>query len=95
MSTIFTALLTEATEDDLQQLAQLLTPFLDSQSSSTGDELQWLDVKQAAAYLACNPQRLYSLKSAGRIPHHKDGSRLLFNRRELDAYIRAGGAIRP
>jgi excisionase family DNA binding protein len=53
------------------------------------------DVQGAAEFLACNPDRIYALTSAGRIPHHKDGSRLLFDRRELREYVRNGGAKRP
>ena len=55
----------------------------------------WMTVTEVAAYLACKPDRIYSLKSAGRIPHYKDGSRLLFERGEIDEWVRAGGGIRP
>ncbi len=55
----------------------------------------WLDVPAAAAHLACGKSRIYALTSAGRIPHHRDGSRLLFRRTELDAWVRAGGEQRP
>nr|MBA2763801.1 helix-turn-helix domain-containing protein [Thermoleophilaceae bacterium] len=55
----------------------------------------YMDVDEAAAFLACTPGRLYALKSANRIPHRKDGSRLLFRRDELHAWIEAGGGCRP
>jgi excisionase family DNA binding protein len=55
----------------------------------------YMDVKAAADYLACKPDRIYALVSAERIPHHRDGSRLLFDRGELREYVRAGGAKRP
>lgn len=65
-------------------------------ASSTGQETTgYLDVSGAADYLACKPSRIYALVSAKRIPHHKDGSRLLFDRAELRAYVEAGGAVRP
>lgn len=47
----------------------------------------WLDVEGAARHLACKPRRIYDLHSQRRIPAHKDGSRLLFRRSELDAYV--------
>ena len=47
----------------------------------------WIDVKAAADHLACKPQRIYDLVHADRIPHHKDGSRLLFRRSELDEWL--------
>jgi excisionase family DNA binding protein len=55
----------------------------------------FLDVTGASKYLACRTSRIYSLVSAGRIPHHRDGSRLLFDRAELREYVRNGGAKRP
>lgn len=55
----------------------------------------WIGVEEAAAHLACGRSRVYALVSAGRIPFAKDGSRLLFRRSELDAWLAAGGGIRP
>lgn len=52
----------------------------------------WLGVEQAAEYIACPRSRIYRLVHLGRIPHEHEGSRLLFNRAELDNWIRAGGA---
>lgn len=55
----------------------------------------WLDVNGAADHLACAPSRIYALVSAKRIPHHRDGSRLLFRRAELDEWVESGGGKRP
>jgi excisionase family DNA binding protein len=55
----------------------------------------FLDAQGAADYLACPLSRIYSLTSTGRLPVHRDGSRLLFDRAELRAYVEAGGAKRP
>lgn len=55
----------------------------------------WLDVDGAAEHLACPKSRIYALTSAGRIPHHKDGSRNLYSPDELDAWVRGGGGLRP
>jgi excisionase family DNA binding protein len=52
----------------------------------------WLNVEQAAEHLCCSRHRLYRLVSMRRVPHHHEGARLLFERSELDAWIRAGGA---
>jgi excisionase family DNA binding protein len=61
------------------------------------DELRrpWLDVAGAAAHLACPPSRVYALVSARRIPHERDGSRLLFRPEALDDWVRRGGGTRP
>ena len=55
----------------------------------------YLDVAGAAEFLACPRSRIYALVSARRLPHHRDGSRLLFDRSELREYVLAGGARRP
>jgi excisionase family DNA binding protein len=47
----------------------------------------WIGVAAAAEHLACKRQRIYDLVHADRIPHHHDGSRLLFRRSELDAWL--------
>ena len=47
----------------------------------------WIDVQAAADHIACKRQRIYDLVHADRIPHHRDGSRLLFRRSELDAWL--------
>jgi excisionase family DNA binding protein len=55
----------------------------------------WLTVGEAAEYLRCPKSRVYSLVSARRIPFVKDGSRTLFSRGELDAWLHNGGGKRP
>ncbi len=55
----------------------------------------WISVAEAATHLACSRSRVYSLVSVGRIPHEKDGSRVLFRRSALDAWVASGGAKRP
>jgi excisionase family DNA binding protein len=47
----------------------------------------WLDVDQAAAYLACSRQRIYDLVSAGTLRPARDGRRVLFRREWLDEYV--------
>ena len=61
----------------------------------TPEATGYLDVAGAADFLACPTSRVYSLVSAGRISHHRDGSRLLFDRGELREYVNNGGAKRP
>jgi excisionase family DNA binding protein len=83
-SAIVDTLLAELTDADLQALAEKLAPYLERPKPDTG----WLDVTGAALHLQCPKSRLYSLVSAHRIPVHRDGSRLLFDRHELDCFIR-------
>ena len=53
---------------------------------------QWMGVDEAAAHLCCSKHRIYHLVSERRIPHEREGARLLFDRQALDAWVRKGGA---
>jgi excisionase family DNA binding protein len=67
---------------DLGRLAELVAARLDHRRSEP-----WVGVREAAAHLACRPQRIYNLVHARAIPHRKDGSRVLFRLSELDAWL--------
>ena len=88
-----TALTIDLPDAKLDELAARVAEIL--RESEPAQTQGFLDVKGAADFLACKPDRIYALKSAGRIPFHKDGSRLLFDPQELRAWVRAGGGIRP
>lgn len=79
--------------DVLDALAERAAAIVAEQLAAEAEP--WLDVDGAAAHLACGKSRIYALVSAKRIPVHRDGSRLLFRRTELDAWVRAGGERRP
>jgi excisionase family DNA binding protein len=97
VNAIVSALIDALADDDqaLDRLADALGSRLAGRPGQTPAADGWLDVEQAAAHLACPKSRLYSLVSARRIPFHKDGSRLLFKRSELDDFVLTGGARRP
>jgi excisionase family DNA binding protein len=48
----------------------------------------WLDTKGAAAYLACTPARIHDLVQLQKLTPRRDGRRLLFNRNDLDDYVK-------
>ena len=92
MNATFVQVLLDALDDDaLDTLAERLAPRLTEPAQTDG----WLTVGEAAEYLRCPKSRVYSLVSARRIPFVKDGSRTLFRRSELDAWLHAGGGKRP
>lgn len=69
----------------VEAVAQRAAELVAAQVAPAADT--WLDVDGAARHLACGRRRIYDLHSQRRIPAHKDGSRLLFRRSELDAYV--------
>jgi excisionase family DNA binding protein len=81
----------EMPEDLLEIVARRAAELVDRQQETE----PWIGVTDAAEHLACPTSRIYALVSARRIPFHKDGSRLLFKRSELDEWVRQGGAVRP
>jgi excisionase family DNA binding protein len=48
---------------------------------------EFLTVPEAADVLRADRQRVYDLLSSGRLTRHKDGSRVLVRRAELEAYL--------
>lgn len=69
-------------DDEFDRLADAVAARLTSHAAEA-----WIGVQQAAEYLACPPKRIYNLVHQAAIPFHKDGSRLLFRRSELDAWL--------
>jgi len=94
-TTLAEALLAELDDAALDLLAERLAPRLAERLRPSSEADGWLNVEQSAAYLGCSPGRIYALRSAERIPYERDGSRLLFRRSALDAWIARGGGIRP
>jgi excisionase family DNA binding protein len=72
----------EAIEAIAQRAAELVLAQLPARQPSP-----YLSVDEAAVYLRCTKQRVYDLVSAGRLPRHKDGARLLLRRSDLDALV--------
>jgi hypothetical protein len=60
-----------------------------------GGPERWVGVAEAAAHLSCKPQRIYDRvhrQDETRIPHRKEGGRLLFKLSELDRWVEQGHA---
>jgi excisionase family DNA binding protein len=68
------ALETRITESLVERLQGLITS-------------PWMNIAEAADYLACPKKRLYNLVGKGEIPHRKQNGRLLFSRSELDRWL--------
>lgn len=88
------ALTLDIAEELIERIARRAAELLAERQPAPAEE-GYLDVAGAAEFLACPKSSIYSLVSVGRIPHHRDGSRLLFDRGELREYVRKGGARRP
>lgn len=89
MTTIAAALIRELSDEDLDQLADALAGRIASKLERRRELSPYLNVKEAAEYLRCSPQRIYDLHHQGRLAGRKDGARLLIHRDELDGYLNA------
>jgi excisionase family DNA binding protein len=77
------------TAEQLEALAERVAAITNDSTGSLTQPEPWLNVDQAADYLACARQRIYNLVSQRRLRHAKDGSRVLFRRQWLDDYLEA------
>jgi len=54
----------------------------------------WLTIEEASKYLGMGKTNLYSLASEAKIPSSKVGKKWLFNKNQLDAWVRASKPIK-
>lgn len=76
----------ELVESIAQRAAVLVLERLHQESSQ---ESPLMTIPEAAAYLRCKRQRIDDLLSARRLTRHKDGSRTLIRRAELETHLSA------
>lgn len=80
----FTLTLTSEQEDALiQRVSERL-----QESADDG----FLDVPAAAQFLSTTAKAIYALVERHKLPHHRAGGRLLFDRAELRAWVRQGNS---
>ena len=72
--------------DQLEALASRVADLL-----REGRDNGFLDVDGAADYLDLSRKAIYHLVERRRLPHHRAGKRLLFDRAELRAWVEQGG----
>lgn len=71
-------------DEVLEQIARRVADLLLDQAPEADP---WLNVTEAAEHCRCSTQRIYDLKSQGRLQAGQDGTRVLFRRSTLDAYL--------
>jgi excisionase family DNA binding protein len=74
---------------DVDAIARALAPLLVAAQSP------WMTAGEAAEYLRCPKSRIRKLTMTGELPCEHDGRRVLYNRGQLDEYVRRGGARCP
>jgi excisionase family DNA binding protein len=70
--------------DVVAAIAAQMAAQVQAEPASVGP---YLTVAEAAEYLRAKPQRVYDLLSARRLTRHKEGSRTLLLRSELERHV--------
>ncbi len=86
MSTAMPASTLDLLLDELvDRVADSVVQRLEAREMRPRTEL--LSVPEAAAVLRCKPQRIYDLRSAGRLPRTVEGGRAVVRRSDLDGLV--------
>jgi excisionase family DNA binding protein len=72
----------------VEAIAERAAAMLAERAPAAEERSPWFTVEEAADYLRVSRQRVYDLKSSGRLPSGGDGKRPRFHRDMLDAYLR-------
>jgi excisionase family DNA binding protein len=76
---------------DIQGLEGALVRLAERlEALEAGDQSPWLTVEGAAAYLSTSPDGIRAAVKRQQIPSHRVNGRRLFDRAELDAWVRGG-----
>jgi excisionase family DNA binding protein len=80
-------------DDVLELIAQRAADLVLERLDRAEPTSPYLTVREAAEYLRCSPQRIYDLRSSGRVSCPSDGRRALVLRAELDALVNGDGRL--
>ncbi len=79
---------------NLRELAEAIAAAvirrIDASSSTGGSPL--LTVRETCAYLSCARSTLNRLETGGRLVPKRFGRKVLYDRADVDAYVKNGGA---
>jgi hypothetical protein len=75
-------------EEFVDHVAERLAQRLEERElSPLHEQCELLSVPEAAEMLRCKPQRVYDLRSAGRLPRTTEGGRAVVRRADLERLV--------
>lgn len=80
----------EALEAIARRAAELVI-----EHGGVGEARELLTPEEAAEYLRCSRQRIYELRSSGRLPKTSEGGRALVRRADLDGLVVDEASLSP
>ena len=54
---------------------------------------KFMDLKSLVQYIPLTTSTIYTMVSKGKIPFHKIGQKLIFDKQEIDDWVRDGGKV--
>lgn len=87
----------ELTSDQFDLLARRVAEIVVARTPAapTAAPSPFLTVREASELLRASRQRIYDLLSDGRLTRHKDGSRVLIRRDEIERYLAGAPTVPP
>ncbi len=76
-------------DEIVERVSERVARRLEAQSARPHDS-DLLSVPEAAAVLRCKPQRVYDLRSAGRLPRTVEGGRAVVRRSDIEQLVADG-----
>jgi excisionase family DNA binding protein len=73
------------------ELVEMLAEQLEERIRASGRQARWLTVSQAVDHLGLSSNSIRALIKRKRIPHYRVEGRILFDRGELDQWVRGEG----
>lgn len=77
----------ELTGEQVERLAHRVAEIVAAQTQPSPPSPPFLSVREASDLLRSSRQRVYDLLSDGRLTRHKDGTRVLIRRDEIERYL--------
>lgn len=74
-------------DDVVETIAARAAELVSEQLRLEQSRSPYASVDEAAAFLRCKPQRIYELRTSGRLTRYTDGGRALVLWRELQALV--------
>jgi Helix-turn-helix domain len=88
MSTVGALQLDMLLDELVERVADRVVIRLEALPTSQAGDL--LSIAEAAELLRCKPQRLYDLRSAGRLPRKVEGGRAVVRRSDIEHLVSEG-----
>jgi excisionase family DNA binding protein len=82
----------EALDEIARRAAEIVLAELerrDAERAADQGSSPWLSIPEAAERLRCKPQRIYEMRTDGRLTRYKEGGRAVVSRVEVESLVKS------